>query len=180
MKHTYADVSIVPYKGKTPAIAPSAYLAAGVRLSGDIAIEKDASFWFNVAARGDVGYIRVGEGSNVQDNSVLHVTTSNDPTIIGAFVTVGHNAIIHSCTIEDLCIIGMGSIILDNARIPKHSFVAAGSVVPPGKTYPPGHLILGSPAKAVRLLSSSEIEGITKSAQGYMDLAKSYMLSRSP
>lgn len=169
-------VSILSFAGKTPKIAPSAFLADGVRLAGDIEIADDVSLWFNVSIRGDVNSIRIGAGSNIQDNSVVHVTGSNAPTIIGNNVTVGHSAIIHSCSIADLCIIGMGAIVLDNAQIPKHSLIGAGSVVPPGKTYPEAHLILGSPAKAVRPLTEEEIAYFIKSAQIYKDLARQYKI----
>ncbi|MBP6217661.1 MAG: gamma carbonic anhydrase family protein [Oligoflexales bacterium] len=170
---------LLSYEGKSPQVHESVYLAPGVCLSGDIQIREDASFWFHAVARGDVNSIFVGAGSNIQDHSILHVSGGQSPTVIGDQVTIGHRVIVHSCRIDDLCIIGMGSILLDNAHIPRHSFVAAGSVVPPGKTYPPGHMIMGSPARAVRLLRPEEIEGIFKSAETYKKLARTYSSNSS-
>ena len=125
--------------------------------------------------RGDVHYIRIGDRTNIQDNSTIHVTTGLYPTLIGNDVTVGHNALLHGCTIADECLVGMGSIIMDQATIGKHSIVAAGALIPQGKTYPEGHLIMGSPAKAVRPLTSEEITGLKQSSQHYVELARSYM-----
>ncbi len=168
--------TIVPYNGIMPKIAEGAFLADGVCISGDIVIGKNSNLWFNVAARGDVNYIRIGENTNIQDNSVIHVTTGGSPTIIGDRVTVGHNAILHACTVEDLCLIGMGAIILDEAQIQKYGFVAAGALVPPGKKFPPESLIVGSPAVVKRKLKKEEIEYIEWSAEHYVKLARGYMV----
>lgn len=168
--------TILPFKGISPQVGSNVLLCTGVCITGDIVIKDNANLWFNVAARGDVNYIRIGASTNIQDNSVIHVTHEGAPTIVGDKVTVGHNAILHACTIEDLCLVGMGSIILDNARIQKYSLVAAGALVSPGKTFPPESLIVGSPAVARRKLKKEEIEYIEWSADHYVKLAKEYMI----
>lgn len=166
--------SLLEFEGKSPLVANSAWLAPGVRLSGDIVVGDNASLWFNVSARGDVGPIRIGDESNVQDNSVIHVTREQSGTKIGRAVTIGHGAIIHECEIEDECLIGMGAIILDGAKIKRHSFVGAGALVTPGMSFPERSLILGSPAKAVRRLDDQGVEEILESARHYVRLAAKY------
>jgi len=166
--------TIMPYRGKSPKLASNVFVAPGARLIGDLEIGADSSVWFNVVIRADVHHIRIGARTNIQDNSTLHVTSGVAPCIIGDDVTIGHNAIVHACTVEDLCLIGMGAVILDEAVIKKGSFVGAGALVTPGKTFPENSLIIGAPAKAVRTLTPAEREGLVESAKHYVATAAHY------
>ncbi|MTV50947.1 gamma carbonic anhydrase family protein [Heliobacillus mobilis] len=154
----------------TPQIDPDTYIAATAVVGGQVTIKKGSSLWFNVVARGDCGQpIIVGENSNVQDNAVLH-TDHFHPTEIGNSVTVGHGAIIHSAQIGDYSLIGIGAIILDNARIREHSVVGAHTLVPPGKEFPPYSLIMGNPAKLIKTLTPEEAERFKGNAERYVQL----------
>jgi carbonic anhydrase/acetyltransferase-like protein (isoleucine patch superfamily) len=166
--------TVIPFRGKQPKLAARVLVTSGVHVIGDVEIGEDSSLWFNTVVRGDVQSIRIGARTNVQDNTTVHVTTGTGPCSIGSDVTIGHNAIIHACTIEDRCLIGMGAIILDGARIQADSMVGAGALVTQGKTFPPGSLIIGSPAKAVRLLTEEEKAGLLESAEHYVDTARGY------
>ncbi len=147
---------------------------------GNVTLGENASIWPGAVVRGDVNHIRIGVSTNVQDNSVLHVShkTAADPTggplIIADRVTIGHTVILHACTIEEECLIGMGSIVLDKALIKKHVLLGAGSLVPEGKVLESGHLYLGRPAKLVRALTSEEIAYFSYSAEHYVKLMRSY------
>lgn len=167
-------MSIITYKGITPTIDPSVFIAEGAHIIGDVVIGKDSSVWFNVVIRGDVNFIRIGDRTNIQDNTVVHVTNKKFPTHIGSNVTIGHGAIIHACTIEDYTLIGMGAVILDDATIGKYSLVAAGAVVTMGMKVPEGVLVAGVPAKVVRPLSDDERKFLEKSAQNYVDYVATY------
>lgn len=158
-----------------PEIGKGVFIADGAHVIGDVQVKENSSIWYNVVLRGDVNHIRIGEDTNIQDNSVVHVTHGGCPSIIGNRVTVGHSAVIHACTVEDYALIGMGAVVLDGAHIKPYSLVAAGSVVAPGKTFPEGSLIVGSPAKAVRELSAKERSDLEKSAAHYVELAKKYL-----
>ncbi len=168
--------NVLPYQGVVPRLGSGVFVASGAHLIGDVEAGPEASFWFNVVARGDVHHIRVGARTNIQDNSVLHVTEGKAPCLIGSDVTVGHGAIVHACTVEDLCLIGMGAIILDQAVIRTGSIVGAGALVTQGKEFPPHSLIVGSPAKAVRTLTDREVEGLYASARHYVETARHYMI----
>ena len=162
---------IRPYGGKTPKIAASAFIADGVVIIGDVEIGEEASVWYNVVLRADVGCIRIGARSNVQDGSCLHMTSDLLHAVIGREVTVGHNAIVHGATVHDGALIGMGSILLDNAEIGEESLVAAGSVVPPRMIVPPRSMVRGTPGRVVRELNDQErLEG-RKGAAHYVELA---------
>ncbi|MDZ7585279.1 MAG: gamma carbonic anhydrase family protein [Thiobacillus sp.] len=171
---------IAPYRGVHPQLAAGAWVHPRATVIGEVSLGRDASVWPGAVIRGDVNSIAIGEASNIQDNSVLHVshrTPANPkggPLIIGARVTVGHTVILHACTIEDECLIGMGSIILDRAVIQKHVLLGAGSLVPEGKILESGHLYLGRPAKMVRPLTEEEIAYFNYSAEHYVTLARSY------
>ncbi|MEZ4741696.1 MAG: gamma carbonic anhydrase family protein [Bdellovibrionota bacterium] len=169
------QANIIKYKNKEPILSKNVFVAGGVYLIGNVDIGEDSSIWFNSVLRGDVNFIKIGKRTNIQDNSVVHVTDGGNPTIIGDDVTIGHSATIHACIIEDLCLIGMGATILDGAVIQKESLVGAGSVVPPGKTYPPGSLIVGSPAKVKRQLNEKERASLLESAIHYQEIVKSYL-----
>ncbi|MCK5236874.1 MAG: gamma carbonic anhydrase family protein [Deltaproteobacteria bacterium] len=171
-------MTILPYKGVAPKLHESVYCSEGVRIIGDVEINADSSIWFNSVVRGDVNYIRIGERTNVQDNSVLHVTKDIYPLIIGSNITIGHNAVLHGCRVEDNCLIGMGAVILDNATIGKDSIVGAGALVTENKDFPPRSLIIGSPAKVVRELTDEEVARISNSASNYIEYAAAYKKER--
>ena len=142
---------------------------------GDCTLSDDVSIWCNVTIRADVEKVVIGKSSNVQDGTVIHVTKDKYPTIIGDYVTIGHNATLHGCTIKDNVLIGLGSIILDNSIINENSIVAAGALVTPGKEFPPNSMIMGSPAKAVRTLSEDEIKDIRDYADRYVKYKNIYL-----
>ena len=157
----------------TPQVAESAWVADNAQVIGGVSLAADSSIWFGVVVRGDSGHISVGEGSNIQDNSVLHAD-EGVPLTIGKHVTVGHQVMLHGCTIGDETLIGIGAIVLNNARIGRNCLVGAGALVTEGKEFPDGSMIIGSPAKAVRQLSPEQIEGLRRSAQHYMANAKRF------
>ncbi len=169
---------MIPYKNhKPPLVDETVYQAMHSVIAGKVTIEKNASVWFGAVLRGDDSYITIGQGTNIQDNTTVHVGRDIPPTLIGEMVTVGHNCIIHGCILGDYSIIGMGgSTILDGAQIGKNSIVGANSLVTMNKKFPDGVLIMGSPAKVIRdLTPPEEIESIEHSAKEYMSLAKDYM-----
>jgi len=159
-----------------PEIHSSVFMAEGSHVIGDVVIGKDSSVWFNAVIRGDVNYIRIGERTNIQDGSVLHVTRARYPLIIGSNVTIGHAAVVHAATVYDFCLIGMGAIVLDNARIGPYSLVAAGAVVAGNSVIPEGMLAAGVPAKVVRPLTGDERESLVQSAQNYVDYVATYRI----
>ena len=165
---------IKKFRGKSPIIPNSCYISESVDLIGDVTLGENVSLWFGAVVRGDMHFITIGNRSNIQDNSVIHVTTDVSPTRIGDEVTVGHNAIIHGATIEDRCLIGMGTIIMDDAVIGEGSIVGAGAVVPPNMIIPPRSLVVGLPAKIVRQTSDEELEMIIERAQHYIDFSQEY------
>ena len=165
---------IKKFRGKSPIIPNSCYISESVDLIGDVTLGENVSLWFGAVVRGDMHFITIGNRSNIQDNSVIHVTTDISPTRIGDEVTVGHNAIIHGATIEDRCLIGMGTIIMDDAVIGEGSIVGAGAVVPPNMIIPPRSLVVGLPAKIVRQTSDTELEMIIERAQHYIDFSQEY------
>ena len=171
---------IQPYLGIHPTLGEGVYVDPTALVIGDVVLGDQVSVWPMAVVRGDVNRIRIGARSNVQDGSVLHVShktpanPAGGPLVIGARVTIGHTVILHACTIEDECLIGMGSIILDRAVIQKQVLLGAGSLVPEGKLLESGHLYLGSPAKRVRPLTDDEIAYFNYSAQHYVALARSY------
>lgn len=165
---------IIPYADIVPTIDESVFIADGAVILGDVHIGKDSSVWFNVVIRGDVHQIRIGERTNVQDLSMLHVTYNKHPLSIGDGVTIGHCVMLHGCTVEDYALVGMNATILDGAVIGHHSMVAAGAVVREGYVVPPRTLVAGVPAKIVRELSDAECAKLEQSAQNYIDYVSSY------
>ncbi|RME02651.1 MAG: gamma carbonic anhydrase family protein [Planctomycetota bacterium] len=165
------------FENFSPKVDPSAFVEETARIIGDVVLGAESSVWFHSVVRGDVHYIRIGSQTNLQDGCVVHVSEGTHPTVIGNRVTVGHRAVIHGCTIEDYCLIGMGSVILDGAVIPKNSLVAAGSLVPPGFRGEENSLILGSPARVVRPLREKEKAMIEEGWRHYVELAKKYASS---
>ncbi|MGH9777756.1 MAG: gamma carbonic anhydrase family protein [Candidatus Acidiferrales bacterium] len=166
---------ILSHNGKTPQIAPTAYVAESADLIGDVTIGEHASVWFRAVLRGDVHYIRIGARSNVQDGCVLHGMKDLYPVVLGDDVTVGHNVTLHGCTIENLCLIGMGAIILNNARIGEGSIIAAGSLIPEGTVVPPRSLFMGAPAQFRRHLGDDDLGVIRRYAQNYVTYKDSYL-----
>jgi len=173
---------IAAYQGISPVLAPGAWVHPHATVIGEVSLGADVSVWPGAVIRGDVNSIIIGEATNIQDGSVLHVShktpldPAGGPLIIGARVTVGHTVILHACSIEDECLIGMGSIILDRAVVKKHVLLGAGSLVPEGKVLESGYLYLGRPAKPVRPLTAEEIAYFNYSAQHYINLAQSYQV----
>ncbi|MBP8805777.1 MAG: gamma carbonic anhydrase family protein [Kofleriaceae bacterium] len=165
---------LVRFRGVAPRCDPSAYLAPHTSIIGDVEIGADSSIWFGTVIRGDDLPIRIGRATSIQDNSVLHVTSHVRGTTVGDRVTVGHRVILHACDVEDDCLIGMGAIILDRARIGRGSFVGAGALVTPGTDIPPGSFVLGAPAKVVRAVDDRERAQIAASARHYVELAREY------
>lgn len=164
---TEQEIKLFPYLDLFPKIHASVFLASGVKLIGDVTIGKDSSVWYNSVIRGDVHYVKIGEMTNIQDCSMLHVTNGRFPLSIGNKVTVGHSVKLHGCTVEDLSLIGIGAIILDGAVVKKKSMVAAGAVVKPGFIVPSGKLVAGVPARVVRDLTSEELADLESSAVRY-------------
>lgn len=167
--------TIRTFRGKTPQLGQGVFLAENCAVIGDVVIGEHSSIWYGTQIRGDVMPIRIGARTSIQDNAVVHVTSDFSGTDIGSDCTVGHNAIIHACTVEDFCLIGMGSIILDGARIGRGSLVGAGALVTPGTIIPPGSLVIGSPAKVKRTLNDKEREQIDYGAKHYVELARAYL-----
>jgi len=157
-----------------PQVAKNVFIAPGAKIIGQVSIDPEASIWFNCVLRGDIEQITIGRGTNIQDLSVIH-TNPGHPTIIKNNVTVGHSCVLHGCTINEYCLIGMGAIIMNGAVIGENSLVAAGSLVPERKVFPPNSLILGSPAKVIRELTEQEIEYIRSSAERYIKRSQDYL-----
>jgi carbonic anhydrase/acetyltransferase-like protein (isoleucine patch superfamily) len=167
-------MNLFAYKDLFPKISPNVFIAPGVKIIGDVEILEDSSVWYNTVIRGDINYIRIGSMTNVQDNCVFHVTGKNS-LIVGNKVTIGHSAVLHGCTIKDLCLIGIGSIILENAVIEEKSMIAAGALVTPNFVVHSGKLVAGVPAKIIRDLTQSELdelENLAKRYKEYSEIAK--------
>jgi carbonic anhydrase/acetyltransferase-like protein (isoleucine patch superfamily) len=154
-------------KGITPKIAESAFLAETAVLVGDVEIGEGSSVWYGAVLRGDVGGIRIGQNSNVQDLAMVHCTYERSQTRIHNEVTIGHGAVVHGCEIKDRCLIGMNAVVLDHAVVGPDAVVAAGAVVLEGMVLEPGYVYAGIPAKAVKALSAAQLEGLKKSAEAY-------------
>ena len=166
-------MAIYELDGVAPQLADSAWVADSAQVMGNVRLEGDASVWFGAVVRGDCESIAIGAGSNVQDASVLHADFGQ-PLVIGRHVTVGHQVMLHGCTIGDESLIGIGAIVLNGAKIGKNCLVGAGALVTEGKEFPDGSMIIGSPAKAMRQLTPEQIEGLRRSALHYMENAERY------
>ena len=165
---------ILPYEGVMPTIHPDAFIAPGAVVIGDVVIGKDSNIWFGVVIRGDVNAIRIGERTNIQDGSVVHVTRETGPTHIGSDITIGHMALLHGCSLLDGCFVGMGSKILDGAVVETGGMVAAGALVTPGKRVPSGQLWAGNPAKHFRDVSDKDRAYFEFSVGHYVELSRKY------
>lgn len=161
------EIKLFSYLDLFPELHPTVFLASGVKIIGDVKIGENSSVWYNTVIRGDVHYVKIGEMTNIQDCSMLHVTNGKYPLSIGNKVTIGHSVKLHGCTLQDLCFIGIGAIILDGAVIETNSMVAAGAVVKPNFIVPSGKLVAGVPAKIVRNLTDEEFTDLEKSAIRY-------------
>ncbi len=170
---------IAAFRSHFPYIPESSYVHTSAQVIGQVTVGEHSSIWCNAVVRGDVNAIRIGVGTNIQDNCVLHVEHQLHSLVIGDFVTVGHAAVLHGCRIEDECLVGIGAIILNGAVIGRGSVVAAGSIVPEGVTVPPGSLVMGVPGKVRRAVSSAEQLRFRENAQHYIDLAGQYARSES-
>ena len=173
---------LIDYKEWSPTLKEGAWVAEGATVIGRTTMGEDSAIWFGCVVRGDVHYITIGDRSNIQDLSMIHVThhkkedmSDGNPTIIGNDVTVGHRVMLHGCTIEDACLIGMSATILDGAVIGKESIVGAGSLVTKNKVFPPRSLIMGSPAKVVRTLTDDEVAELYASAERYVKFKNNYL-----
>jgi carbonic anhydrase/acetyltransferase-like protein (isoleucine patch superfamily) len=165
----------LPYKGKWPKLGERVFIAPGAYIVGDVEIGDHSSVWFNCVVRGDVHFIRIGKHTNIQDGSICHVMKDEFPLILEDYVTVGHGVMLHGCTIESHCLIGMRATILNNARIGEHSIVGAGAVVTEGMVVPPRSLVLGMPAKVKRPLTEQEVGGIDEYARRYFEYKETYL-----
>jgi len=168
------SASILPYKGIYPTIADDAWVAPTAAIIGDVEIGPKSSVWFGCTVRGDVNIVRIGAGSNVQDNSVIHVARGTYGTFVGDDVVIGHMCLIHACTIGDRVLIGMKACVMDGAVVEPESLVAAGSLVTPGKVVKSRQLWAGSPARYLRDLTAEDLDGISKTARHYADYAEEY------
>lgn len=163
---------IRPFHDCTPEIHPAARLAETAAVIGEVILGENVTVWYGAVLRGDVGPIRIGRGSNIQDNCTVHCAV-DVPTVVGENVVVGHGAILHSCTVEDGCLVGMGSILLDGCVIGEGSVIAAGALVPPGKSIPPRSLVMGVPGRVVRQVTEEEAAANLANAARYVELGAS-------
>ncbi|MCB1777665.1 MAG: gamma carbonic anhydrase family protein [Candidatus Competibacteraceae bacterium] len=179
-------MSVRPFEANTPRIHPSAYVDETALVIGDVEIAQDSSIWPMSVVRGDIQSIRIGARTSIQDGTIIHVTHDSrfcpggQPTVIGNNVTVGHKVILHACTIEDFCLIGMGAIVMDKAIVQSRVTIGAGSVVPPGKVLESGFLYVGSPIRQVRPLNERELEFLEYSAQNYQRLKDRHRALTAP
>jgi carbonic anhydrase/acetyltransferase-like protein (isoleucine patch superfamily) len=164
-----------PYRGQLPRVHPTAFIDASAQVIGDVEIGEESSVWMCAVIRGDVHWIRVGRRTSIQDGTVVHAMTGTHPTSIGDNVTVGHAAVIHGCTIENLCLIGMGAILLNGARVGAGSVVAAGTLLTENMNVPPKSLVMGNPGKVKRLLTQAEVADIQLYADRYVGYRLDYM-----
>jgi gamma-carbonic anhydrase len=165
---------IRPFRGVSPQISESAYVDVSAQVIGDVHLGEQSSIWCNAVLRGDMFYIRIGDRSNVQDNSVIHTRTGSHPTILEDEVTVGHSVTLHGCYVEHGALIGIGSIVLDDARVGAQSLVAAGSLISPGTVIPARSLVMGVPARVKRPLTEEEVVGLSEFWRNYVNYVPQY------
>ena len=167
--------SIRPFNGQSPNIHATAYIADDAIVIGDVEIGEDASVWFGSVIRGDVNYIRIGARTNIQDLSVIHVSSKTNPTILEDEITVGHRVTLHGCHVESGCLIGIGAIVMDGVRVGAQSLVAAATLLTPGTQIPPRSLVLGSPGRVKRELTDDELAYLDRSWRNYVELKQQYI-----
>lgn len=165
---------IIPYQGKSPKIASKSFIAPTAVLIGDLEIAEDVSIWFGAVLRGDYGKIKIGRGSNVQDNAMIHAPLDGE-TVIGEEVTIGHGAVLEGCTVGDQTVIGANAVVTFGATLGERCMVAAGAVVSEGMTIPPGTLVAGVPAKVKKELSGSSLQWVEEAGTHYQQLAQKYL-----
>ena len=165
---------IRPFRGTHPQIHESAFIEESAQIIGDVHIGEQSSVWFNAVVRGDVFYIRIGNRTNIQDGTVIHVTNGTHATVLEDEVSVGHNATLHGCYIEYGCLVGMGAIVMDDVHVGAQSLVAAGSLVAPGTRIPPRSLVMGAPAKVKRPLTDEEVAGLAQYWKNYIEYTEQY------
>lgn len=163
------------FRNIMPTIAPDVFIAEGAVVIGDVHIGEQSNVWFGCVIRGDVNIIRIGARTNIQDGTVIHVTRKTGPTIIGSGVTIGHSVLLHACTLEDDCFIGMHSTVMDGAVVESGAWVGAGAVVTPGKRIPKGQIWAGNPARYLRDIKPEEKAFIPISSANYVELAREYL-----
>lgn len=166
--------TILSFKGMSPKIHDSAFVAPTACVIGDVEIGEDSSIWYGCTVRGDVNYVRIGKNTNLQDNSVIHVDHHSYPTVIGDNILIGHQCIIHACTLEDDCFIGMQACVMDGATVERHAMVAAGALVVPGKVVKSGELWGGRPAQKLRDLTKEEIANFRIASDRYAEYAREH------
>ncbi|NVJ22049.1 MULTISPECIES: gamma carbonic anhydrase family protein [Myxococcus] len=166
------------FRGVSPRIHPSCFVDDSAQVVGDVELGEGSSIWLNTVLRGDVNPIRVGQRTNLQDLSLLHVTGGRSSTLIGDDVTVGHHVVLHGCTVGNRVLVGMGSILLDEVEVGDDCIIGAGTLLTPGTKVPPGSMVMGSPGKVKRLLTEAEREFLLMSAHHYVELANEYRSSR--
>jgi carbonic anhydrase/acetyltransferase-like protein (isoleucine patch superfamily) len=169
---------IRPFGGVHPQIHPTAFIEESAQVIGDVCIGEQSSVWFNAVVRGDCFYIRIGDRTNVQDGTVIHVTNGTHATILEDEVTIGHNVTLHGCHVERGSLVGIGSIVMDGVIVGRESLVAAGSLLTPGTQIPPGSLVMGAPARVKRPLTDEEVAGLSIFWKNYIEYTRQYLLER--
>jgi carbonic anhydrase/acetyltransferase-like protein (isoleucine patch superfamily) len=164
-----------PFRGQLPRVHPTAFIDASAQVIGNVDIGEESSVWMCAVIRGDVHWIKIGRRTSIQDGTIVHAMTGTHPTSIGDNVTIGHAAIVHGCTIEDLCLIGMGAILLNGSHVGAGSIVAAGTLLVEGQQVPKRSLVMGSPGKVKRLLTQAEVSDIQMYADRYVGYRLDYM-----
>jgi gamma-carbonic anhydrase len=171
---TRPTVMIRPFRGKHPQVSPTAFIEESAQIIGDVHIGEQSSVWFNAVVRGDVFYVRIGDRTNIQDGTVIHVSTDTHATILEDEVTVGHNVTLHGCYIERGSLVGIGSVVMDGVHVGAQSLIAAGSLLSPGTKVPPRSLVMGQPARVKRPLTDEEVSGLSRFWQNYIELTRIY------
>lgn len=166
---------IKPFNDIEPKIHPSAFITDDAIVIGDVEVGEDSSVWFGSVIRGDVNFIRIGARTNIQDGTIIHVSSRTHSTVLEDEITVGHRVVLHGCHVERGCLIGIGAILLDGVRVGERSLVAAGSLLTPGTQVPPRSLVLGSPARVKRELTADELEYLDRSWRNYVELKNRYL-----
>jgi carbonic anhydrase/acetyltransferase-like protein (isoleucine patch superfamily) len=170
---------VLSFEGRAPLLGEDAWVAPTATVVGDVVMGEGASVWYGAVVRGDFMPVRIGRGTNIQDNAVVHVTTGRSPTTLGEGVTVGHGAVLHGCTVHDRVLVGIGAIVLDDAVIGEEAMVGAGALVTPGTHLPPRMLALGSPARPARPLTEAELAMLRASGPHYLDLSRRHRMSNA-
>lgn len=163
------------YNGLAPKLGARVFIAEGAQVIGDVEVGDDSSIWFNAVVRGDIHHIRIGRRTNIQDGSVCHVMRGECPVILGDSVTIGHGVVLHGCTVESHCLVGMNSTLLNNAVVGEHSIVAAGALITEGMVIPPRSLVMGVPARVRRSLTDEEVSSIDAYAERYYEYKSAYL-----